>query len=325
MMNPEKLSFLRKQIYHCLDPLITSNYCLLDIPDHNNIGDNLIWQGEIDYLKRLPFKKLIEANYYLLNDISIPPKSVILMHGGGNFGDLYPILQELRLEIIKKHNHQRIIIFPQSIHYDNFEKLHDDVKVMKLHPDLHVCLRDEESFKFLEKEGLQNIYLIPDMAFCIDINEYNFKPEQKGKALYMERKDKELQSANVNLVKLFPQIEVKDWPTFEIPKLRRKIEYRKERYNKKISKKLFKIPIIKSLVDPRYGLKSRKQRERYIQQGLDFLNEYETVVTTRLHGVILSVLLNKNIFIIDNKHKKLTRFYNKWLSDLPNIKVLDVD
>ena len=41
----------RDLIVRTLKPLINSDYALLDVPNHPNIGDNLIWAGELAFLK----------------------------------------------------------------------------------------------------------------------------------------------------------------------------------------------------------------------------------------------------------------------------------
>ena len=47
---------LNNLIQSQLSDYITSDYVLYDIPNHRNIGDQLIYQGELDYLKTVPFK-----------------------------------------------------------------------------------------------------------------------------------------------------------------------------------------------------------------------------------------------------------------------------
>lgn len=318
-----KIVSLRNRIYSVLDSLIKSDYVLLDIPDHNNIGDNLIWEGELHYLSNLPYKNKGEYAYWCLDEdlqFSVP---LLLFHGGGNFGDIYPEVNKKRIDIIKKNFDKRIVIFPQSVYYSNIQLFQLDTEVLSKHPDLHICVRDEESYNLLIEGGIKNVYLIPDMAFCIDFEKYHIKNQKTGRTLYMRRKDKEIDESKDSMVhRLFPHVEVKDWPTFNISKNRQRIEYRKERYNKIVSKKLLKIPLLNRMVDTRYGLKSRHQRENYIQQGITFFESYDYIITTRLHGLILAVLMNKNVSVVDNNNKKLTRFYNMWLKDFPNVKLL---
>ncbi|CAA0282372.1 Exopolysaccharide biosynthesis protein [Acinetobacter baumannii] len=55
------------------------------------------------------------------------------------------------------------------------------------------------------------------------------------------------------------------------------------------------------------------------EQSINFINQYDTIYTTRLHGCILAVLLGKNIYLMDNNYGKNTRFFNEWLQDYENI------
>lgn len=50
-MNNEKIQNLRRIISEALTPLIVGDYVLLDVPNHCNIGDNLIWEGRITVFK----------------------------------------------------------------------------------------------------------------------------------------------------------------------------------------------------------------------------------------------------------------------------------
>ena len=55
-----------------------------------------------------------------------------------------------------------------------------------------------------------------------------------------------------------------------------------------------------------------------MEEGVKFINEYEEVYTTRLHGYILSVLLAKRVYMIDNSYGKNSNFYNTWMTDFEN-------
>lgn len=47
----DKVFQLRKNIEDVLIPLIDNDYIYLDLPYHANLGDTLIWQGTLDFLK----------------------------------------------------------------------------------------------------------------------------------------------------------------------------------------------------------------------------------------------------------------------------------
>lgn len=53
---------------------------------------------------------------------------------------------------------------------------------------------------------------------------------------------------------------------------------------------------------------------------VNFLRPYNHIITTRLHALILSVLLHKSVEYIDNTTGKLSAFVSTWLSDLNDVK-----
>ncbi len=128
MDNVYNIQLLRNIIYEKLDCLITNDYCLLDFPNHHNIGDHLIWQGELDFLKRLPYKCTYTSSFSFFDAKRIKENDIILLHGGGNFGDLYRPLQIFRLDVIDKFPNNRVIFFPQTVFYADDSLLVNDLK-----------------------------------------------------------------------------------------------------------------------------------------------------------------------------------------------------
>ena len=85
----EKISELRKIINQQLLPLFDSDFILLDCPYHKNLGDTLIWGGEINFYKQLKYKCLFFSDLCTFYKQSLSSKTIICLHGGGNFGDLW--------------------------------------------------------------------------------------------------------------------------------------------------------------------------------------------------------------------------------------------
>ncbi len=317
-LNLSKITHLKNLIIQELKPLIDRDYVLLDVPDYDNIGDNLIWEGELSFLKEIPHKKLYEASYLFFQQKKIPQNVIILLQGGGNFGDIYLKTQEERLKIISENKDKRIIIFPQTIHYQNEENLKPDAQILNSHPDLIFCVRDQVSFD-LVKNWFPNVQpkLLPDMAFCIDPKRFEVN-STAHKTLLMKRNDGELGS--------IPNIEGKmdtlDWPTFNLTKQERWKKVGRQRKLDKFAIQLQKIPFLNFMVDSRYGIKSQNAKEHYIQIGIDFFSQYDTIYTTRLHGLILGVLMGKDMKVLDNSYGKLTHFYKEWLEDFKDVEVV---
>lgn len=301
-----------------LKPLIDRDYVLLDVPDYDNIGDNLIWEGELSFLKEISPKKLYEASYLFFQQKEIPDHAIILLQGGGNFGDIYTKTQEERLKIIQNNSDKKIIIFPQTIHYQNKKNIESDAKILNAHSELIFCVRDKVSLD-LVKKWFPNAEpkLLPDMAFCIDPKRFEVN-STGNKTLLMKRNDGEL--GNIPFIE--GKFDTLDWPTFNLSKEERWKKVGNQRRKDKIAIQLQKLPILKALVDSRYGIKSQKLKDHYIQTGIDFFTPYDTIYTTRLHGLILGVLMGKDMKVLDNSYGKLSNFYNEWLYDFEKVELI---
>jgi exopolysaccharide biosynthesis predicted pyruvyltransferase EpsI len=95
-----------------------------------NIGDSAIWVGEIILLERLGIEvvyrcssnedyhphQMKEALYGGTESRRVPKsETAILLHGGGNFGDLYKVHQRLRSRVVSSFTSSKIVSFPQTI------------------------------------------------------------------------------------------------------------------------------------------------------------------------------------------------------------------
>ena len=63
--------------------------------------------------------------------------------------------------------------------------------------------------------------------------------------------------------------------------------------------------------------------DRIERQSQNFINEYDEIYTTRLHGYILSVLLDKKVNLIDNSYGKNSTFYNTWMKEFENSSMIN--
>lgn len=215
-----KIDNLRSTINNTLSRLIGPECILLDAPYYNNIGDVLIWRGIEDFLSSQGKKIIGTSSGSTLQFPHLEENVTILLMGGGNFGDLWRGFQEIRLKIIERYPRNRIIMFPQSVWYDNEGLIVTDARLMSQHKDLHLCARDKWSYDFLKKHfSLNNTYLVPDMAFCIDDRILNpFRGKKTNKKLYFRRTDKEITGSTPQ--KLPFDCDIRDWPTIEHRPLR---------------------------------------------------------------------------------------------------------
>lgn len=317
MRAKEKIERLRAEIEKQLIPLIDSDYVLWDLPYHTNIGDTLIWQGEWNFLRKLPYKCL---GYSSCNTCTFPKLSldtIILLHGGGNFGDLWRDMQEFRLKVIERYPENRIIIFPQSVHYENIFLIKEDARKMAMHEKMVICARDLSSYNILRENFLNKILLLPDMAFCIDLDYLQkWSVDEKIKTLYVRRLDKEMGCELDKENFISNEIDIRDWPSLESPSLRINMYTRLISLQQKMREYKMSNRLIISLVDI---MAFKKFRPLMIELGVRFISCYHLIYTTRLHVMILSVLLYKRVYFLDNSYGKNSSFYDTWLRDLDSV------
>ena len=89
----------------------------LDLPFHYNVGDLLIYLGTEQFIKNHGIDVRYRAFSKFLNHKRLNACDVILLHGGGNFGDIYFNHQKFREKIIERYANKRIVILPSTIHY----------------------------------------------------------------------------------------------------------------------------------------------------------------------------------------------------------------
>ena len=62
-----------------------------------------------------------------------------------------------------------------------------------------------------------------------------------------------------------------------------------------------------------------------VQYAAQYINQYERVITTRLHGGILAFLLKKDVDFIDNSYGKISAIVDLWLSNFTNVRMMRVN
>ena len=318
----EKIAQLRQLISDSVKPLLSERVVIADAPYYDNIGDILIWRGAVDFLRENGFKLLACYGEGFFPFPELDKDVTIILTGGGNFGDLWRRLQDTRLEIIARYPGNRIVMLPQSICYQDKDLIDMDSDLMARHPDLHLFARDRASYGILSARFSRNhVYLAPDMAFCIDSRLLApHRNREEGKTLFLLRSDKELpdgapaalQEADVT----------SDWINPE--------EFRRKKYcftiAKRLSRELRHYGVSSGLVDRAIGIcGDRFIRDSLAKKGCEFLQPFSRIVTTRLHPMILSILLHKPVEYIDNTYGKLSAYAETWLHDLPEVRAYGGD
>jgi len=321
----KKSNDLKEIIYQRLSSLIDSDYIFLDLPYYTNIGDTLIWKGTEEFLKTLPYKCRYKSAIETYISQKISKNVIILLQGGGNFGDLWRRHTDFCLRISREFPKNKTIILPQTVFYENENILKQDAKLIGKHPDLTICARDHATYQLLKIYfSKNNILLVPDMAFCIPqefLDKYR-KPDQ-NRTLFFKRKDKELHSFNYKKYLQNQQnIEEHEWPSMEKDLFISKILFNLKRLHSVLNRIKHGNTLSGKIIDW-YAVKI--YMPMLVRIGAHFLSSYQYIYTTRLHGAILGILLQKHMTFFDNSYGKNSTFYDTWLKEIDGITFVKIE
>ncbi|MFD0958219.1 polysaccharide pyruvyl transferase family protein [Paenibacillus chungangensis] len=274
----------------------------IDYPVYNNGGDLLIMKGTEAFFKENDIS--IHARYSVLDfpvSLAVPRDHIIVLQGGGNFGDLYPVHQKLRERVVASYPHNRIVILPQTIFYRDESEFQQTARIFNRHPDVHLFVRDPLSYQAAKERFRQcAIYLSPDMAHQL----WPIVPASKpGKRL--------LRFLRTDMEKTTDQIMLEgdgfgdclDWCSL---------------YNRVERKSIYWIG---EMLKKRTGLLPMgtiwsKYSDYLVDKAVRRFSQYEAVQTSRLHGHILSCLLDKPNTLLDNSYGKNSGYFHTWTSNV---------
>jgi exopolysaccharide biosynthesis predicted pyruvyltransferase EpsI len=145
-----------------------STVALLDFPSHQNVGDSMIWAGEAAYLRRLGLRVGYRADHHRFEPRALrrlPGDAPVLLHGGGNFGDLWPEYQAFRERIVADMRDRAIVQLPQSVWFASPRSAARANRVLGGHPRFTLLVRDSESLaRVCEQLPDVRAMLCPDAA-----------------------------------------------------------------------------------------------------------------------------------------------------------------
>ncbi|MCY9013565.1 polysaccharide pyruvyl transferase family protein [Bacillus inaquosorum] len=279
-----------------------------DYPLYGNVGDLFIMKGTEAFFKEhgIRVRKRWNPDNFPVGR-KLDPNLIIVCQGGGNFGDLYPYYQGFREKIVQTYPNHKIVILPQSIYFQNKDNLKRTAEIFSKHANLHIITREKASYATAQAYFTSNhIKLLPDMAHQL----FPVVPTQQpiNQKLRFIRTDHE---ANKELQE-DAKAESYDWRTVLSASDRRTIAFLQTLnvLNKKAGNPL---PI--AYIWEKYS-------DYIVKKAIRFFSRYESVETSRLHGHILSSLLQKENTVIDNSYGKNANYYHTWMEGVPNTRLI---
>ncbi len=280
-----------------------SDALLLNVPTHGNLGDHAITVAQIEFLKSV--KK--DISIYELTGSSFKKHKkrlikeagqdkLILIHGGGNIGSLWPNEELTIRNIVKSFPSNRVIIFPQTVTFDMASQegirfFEESKNVYSSHKSLTLFVREEKSLEFMKKNMPDvDCLMVPDIV--LSYNPDIEKGTREGVLLCLRSDiEKALSEENIHDI----------------------LECLSNKYaNDKI---VFTDTVVEHdvKIDERQLVLDNKFRQ---------FSEAELIVTDRLHGMIFAFVTKTPCIALGNINGKVKGVF-KWIADCPYMRYVD--
>ncbi len=311
---------IHQEIETRLAGFVDRDYVLMGLPYYRNVGDILIWEGTRQYLQTLPHRCL-NPGYRYREESRIGPDTLILLQGGGNFGDLWRWVQDERLDILRRHPRNPVLIFPVSCRYEDPTLMQRDAVELAAYPDLTICVRDQASYDLLVAHFGNRILLVPDMALFMDpgpLRKWNH-PRPAG-VLHLQRTDKE-RVAEASSVPAASRegLTSSDWPSIEQIPVHWRVYQTLLKWGRLARQERVVWRASDFLIQLSDWFYHQVSRRLLIRQGAAFLGRFREIRTTRLHGALLALLMGKDVQIVDNLDGKISAFFRTWLEGVEGV------
>jgi exopolysaccharide biosynthesis predicted pyruvyltransferase EpsI len=315
MANQAMIAGLRRRVVEALRRVLArhESCVLVDYPRHLNVGDQAIWLGERYALRSLGVVVRMACER---SDYNAPrlrrhlEGGAVVLHGGGNFGDLYPTHHALRERVLADFRDVPLVQLPQSISFSDASVLDRTRRLVAAHGDATVVVRDGVSETFAREQFDAQIVLAPDSAFALGPLP---RPAQgpKEPIVYLARTDRESShrrpEGHATVDWLGPPSTFND----RLALWTKEARLTAATGRRPSGRRAFRIgggAVLRSFDD--YAAWSVRRGTRMLSQG-------RVVVTDRLHGHILCTLMSIPHVLLDSSDGKVRNFWDTWTNGSP--------
>lgn len=254
---------------------------LLCTHEWGNIGDLAINYNEITLLEKVfpehavfaLSRSALAANWQRVR-AAIDPDDLIVVHGGGNLGDVWPHEEAARLAVIAAFGRNRIISMPQSIHFTDSQQLRHSMNVYQRHPRLLLAVRDDRSAEIaLAHLDASAVIRTEDVVTRHDFP-YAFRPTDH-RTLFVGRDDTEkhpssgIDRAHAALIASGARVESTD------------------------------------TVVPKLPFSNAELAAKLVYQKIDEMHSADVIVTDRLHGALFALIAGRPVVVFDTASRKI--------------------
>jgi len=280
------------------------NICwLIGTPDHKNLGDHAIAYATEKFingvLPQYTVYEITESEFYscfLDMKKRLKPGHLIVLQGGGNFGNEYRYTEDIRRVVISSCKKNPIIMFPQTIFFTKDkvgerEKKHT-VSLYSKNPRLRFFAREKYSYNEMQALfGAEKVECVPDIVLSLSPSDtVNGGEKNREGILCCLRNDREgvLSAENkTDIIKILSEVATVD-----------SID-----------------TVMEDSVLP-------VERESALYNLWARFRSARLVVTDRLHGMIFAIITGTPCFVFSNYNTKLLGVY-QWISSCTSVRFLN--
>lgn len=265
----------------------------VDFPDHANVGDSAIAVGLLEYLRVRGIAVESVQTIGTHDPARLKLGDAVLAHGGGNLGGLYPDVSAHRLEVFTQTPKDRLLIqAPQTAHFSSAADLESFVQNVRSRENYRIGARDRATSRQLADYGIASV-LAPDSVHFLGGIE---APPATQSFVVLARTDGEVGSDSS------PFEATMDWlkePCGD--DLRRKVRNRARH-----------LPRGSAIMNKSAG-GWRRLAEGRVRRGVDLIAVGETIITDRLHAMLLGLQIGRSVVAVDNSYGKVHGYIDSWL------------
>ncbi|WP_345751785.1 polysaccharide pyruvyl transferase family protein [Microbacterium rhizophilus] len=273
---------------------------LTDFPDYENIGDSMIALGQAAFWRRAGIRLRATYSWMTIDDRVYASTVPVAIQGGGNFGGLYPRHSAHRYRLAERLRAGTLLIQePQSVHFTTDAERSEFRDRMATRPGLRLAVRDRTSLETVCAH-VPDAALSPDSVHMLGAVD---APAPVQEILYVLRRDDEstLRARAAGAGAIDGSV---DWPAMtNADRARRRLE--------------------RIVREGALTRRTNRTTERWfadadarLRTGVALLGRGETIVTDRLHAMLLALQLGRRVIAIDNSTGKLSSYVDTWFGDL---------